>query len=268
MRPRTVIATAFWIGVSRPARVTEEVAEAAEAIACRAAAALELVGVLAVEMFVDRDGQLRANEIAPRPHNSGHWTIEACRESQFAMHVRTVCGLPLPDPGRHADAVMRNLIGPEGMAQWDALLGPGRRGGAPLRQDGSPRGPEDGTRDLAVPARSAPGRSGRGGGDRRDLSGLQVRPDHGGDRVGMFLVGEQGTGDARHHDAAGRGERLHLRGRARWRRVGRSIRIGGRFLSANKARKASRDDAGSTPPVMKAAVPKRPPGWRRRAAWR
>ena len=108
-----------------PARVTEEVAEAAEAIARRAAAALELVGVLAVEMFVDRDGQLRANEIAPRPHNSGHWTIEACRESQFAMHVRTVCGLPLPDPGRHADAVMRNLIGPEGMAQWDALLGQG-----------------------------------------------------------------------------------------------------------------------------------------------
>ncbi len=106
-----------------PARVTAEIAAEAEAIARRTAEALELVGVLAVEMFVDRDGSLLANEIAPRPHNSGHWTIEACRESQFAMHVRTVCGLPLPDPGRHADAVMRNLIGPEGMAEWDALLG-------------------------------------------------------------------------------------------------------------------------------------------------
>ncbi len=106
-----------------PARVSGELAAEAQQMACEAAAALGVVGLLAVEMFVDARGRLLANEIAPRPHNSGHWTIEACRESQFAMHVRAVCGLPLPDPGRHADAVMRNLIGSEGMAGWDALLG-------------------------------------------------------------------------------------------------------------------------------------------------
>ena len=116
-----------------PARVTAEIAADAVAIAHGAAAALDLVGVLAVEMFVDRTGRLLANEIAPRPHNSGHWTIEACRESQFAMHVRTVCGLSLPDPGRHADAAMRNLIGPEGMAEWDALC---RQAGAVVHHYG------------------------------------------------------------------------------------------------------------------------------------
>jgi 5-(carboxyamino)imidazole ribonucleotide synthase len=83
---------------------------------------LELVGLLAVEMFVTADGGLLVNEIAPRPHNSGHWTLDACPASQFEMHVRAVAGLPLPPAVRHSDAVMKNLVGPEDMAQWPRIV--------------------------------------------------------------------------------------------------------------------------------------------------
>lgn len=72
---------------------------------------IDLVGVLALEMFVTRDGKILANEIAPRTHNSGHWTIDACAVSQFEQHVRAVCGLPLGSAKRHSDATMLNLIG-------------------------------------------------------------------------------------------------------------------------------------------------------------
>jgi 5-(carboxyamino)imidazole ribonucleotide synthase len=105
-----------------PARVPPAIARAAQQAACRIAGALDLVGVLAVEFFLAADGGLLANEIAPRPHNSGHWTIEACAASQFEQHVRAVAGLPLGDPRRHADAVMRNLVGPADMAHWDAAI--------------------------------------------------------------------------------------------------------------------------------------------------
>jgi len=64
-----------------------------------------------LELFVTKDGQIIANEIAPRTHNSGHWTIDACPVSQFENHVRTVCGLPVGKAVRHSDAVMLNLIG-------------------------------------------------------------------------------------------------------------------------------------------------------------
>jgi 5-(carboxyamino)imidazole ribonucleotide synthase len=96
-------------------------AEAGE-IARKVAAKLDLVGLLAVEMFVTADGRLLVNEIAPRPHNSGHWTIDACPASQFEMHIRAIAGLPLPPATRHSDAVMKNLIGPEDMALWPAIL--------------------------------------------------------------------------------------------------------------------------------------------------
>lgn len=105
-----------------PARVPEAVSDAAQDIARRVAAALDLVGLLAVEMFVDANGKVLANEIAPRPHNSGHWTIDACPASQFEMHIRSIAGLPLPPAVRHSDAVMKNLIGPEGLALWPAAL--------------------------------------------------------------------------------------------------------------------------------------------------
>lgn len=105
-----------------PARVPASVVAAAQAHAARVAASIGLVGVLALEFFLTRDGQLLGNEIAPRPHNSGHWTIEACLVSQFEQQVRAAAGVPLGDPTRHHDAVMRNLIGPEGLARWPELV--------------------------------------------------------------------------------------------------------------------------------------------------
>ena len=72
---------------------------------------LEYVGVLCVEFFVLADGSLVVNEIAPRPHNSGHWTIDACDVSQFELQVRTLAGLPLNAPRQHSAAIMLNLLG-------------------------------------------------------------------------------------------------------------------------------------------------------------
>ena len=105
-----------------PARVAPATAAEAGRVAWRVAESLELVGLLAVEMFVDKRGRVLVNEIAPRPHNSGHWTIEACPASQFDLHVRAVAGLPLPPGLRHADAVMKNLVGPEEVALWPRIV--------------------------------------------------------------------------------------------------------------------------------------------------
>ncbi len=105
-----------------PAPVPASVDQQAQSIARRIADALDLVGLLAVEMFVDRDGRVLVNEIAPRPHNSGHWTIDACPASQFELHIRAIAGLPLPPAVRHSDAVMKNLVGPEEVALWPAIL--------------------------------------------------------------------------------------------------------------------------------------------------
>lgn len=103
-----------------PSTVAAPVAAEAQRIAEKIAVALDLVGLVAVEMFVTRDGGLLVNEIAPRPHNSGHWTQDACAVSQFEQFVRAVCGLPLGDPERHSDAAMTNLIGAE-VDDWPAL---------------------------------------------------------------------------------------------------------------------------------------------------
>jgi 5-(carboxyamino)imidazole ribonucleotide synthase len=105
-----------------PAPVPPAAAEAAQALAWRVADGLDLVGLLALEMIVDRNGRVLANEIAPRPHNSGHWTIDACPASQFDLHIRAVAGLPLPKAARHSDAVMKNLVGPEETALWPEIL--------------------------------------------------------------------------------------------------------------------------------------------------
>ena len=105
-----------------PARIPDSVDREAQAIARRVADALGLIGVLAVEMFVARDGRVLANEIAPRPHNSGHWTLDACPASQFELHIRAIAGLPLPPAVRHSDAVMKNLVGPEEVALWPKVL--------------------------------------------------------------------------------------------------------------------------------------------------
>ena len=109
-----------------PSRLSAAQADEAKAMAWKIAEAFGYVGVFAVELFVGRDGALLVNEIAPRVHNSGHWTIEACIVSQFEQHIRAVAGWPLGDGSRHSDAVMENLIGEEAN-DWRALSA---RGGA------------------------------------------------------------------------------------------------------------------------------------------
>ena len=102
-----------------PARVPRRVAQDAVLTAGRILSALDYVGVMGVEMFVTPAGLL-VNEIAPRVHNSGHWTIEACVIDQFAAHVRAVAGWPVGDCARHSDAEMVNLIGADA-ADWARL---------------------------------------------------------------------------------------------------------------------------------------------------
>ena len=110
--------------VSRiPADVTPAVAGEARRIASRIAEAFGYVGVLAVEIFVVPDGaghSVMVNEIAPRVHNSGHWTLDGCSVSQFEQHIRAIAGWPLAVPLRHGRAEMVNLIGEEiaGYRQW------------------------------------------------------------------------------------------------------------------------------------------------------
>ncbi|MCM0020491.1 MAG: 5-(carboxyamino)imidazole ribonucleotide synthase [Tagaea sp.] len=103
-----------------PAKLAPATARGALAIARKIARELDLVGIVAVEMFVSKGGRIAVNELAPRPHNSGHWTIDACRVSQFEQTVRAVMGLPLGDPARHSDARMKNLIGRDADA-WARL---------------------------------------------------------------------------------------------------------------------------------------------------
>ena len=104
-----------------PAPLPPQTMATAVSIAERLATALEITGLLAVEMFETRDGEILVNELAPRPHNSGHWTIEGCRVSQFAQLVRVAAGLPVApiDPIRPMKMV--NLLGDE-VDQWSSWL--------------------------------------------------------------------------------------------------------------------------------------------------
>jgi len=94
-----------------PARTTDEVTKNAYTLAEKIASYLNLVGTLAVEMFLTRDGELFVNELAPRPHNSGHYSIEACEISQFAQHVRAICNWPLREPHLLSPVIMVNILG-------------------------------------------------------------------------------------------------------------------------------------------------------------
>ena len=94
-----------------PGKIAPESADAAKAVAAKILSHLKYVGVIGVEFFVGKDGTLLVNEIAPRVHNSGHWTEAACLTSQFDQHIRAIAGLPLASPERHFDVVMENLIG-------------------------------------------------------------------------------------------------------------------------------------------------------------
>jgi len=108
---RTVHEQGILTEVSVPAPVPDAVADRATGLAESIAAALGVVGVLAVEMFMLERGEVLVNELAPRPHNSGHYTLDACATSQFAQHVRAICGLPLGDATLRAPAAMVNLLG-------------------------------------------------------------------------------------------------------------------------------------------------------------
>lgn len=94
-----------------PARISEEVRMKAEKAAGSIAQALSLVGTLAVEMFVGKNEEIYINELAPRPHNSGHYSIEACNISQFGQHIRAICNWPLRKPELLKPAVMVNVLG-------------------------------------------------------------------------------------------------------------------------------------------------------------
>ena len=104
-----------------PAPLAAQAVTAAESIA----RGLDYVGLLCVEFFVLQDGSLVVNEIAPRPHNSGHYTLDACDQSQFSLQVRTLAGLPLTPPRQHSAAVILNLLGDiwaAGTPDWSGVL--------------------------------------------------------------------------------------------------------------------------------------------------
>lgn len=110
-----------------PARVAPEVAARAEKLARLIAEKIGLVGVMGVEMFVAKTGEVLVNELAPRTHNSGHWTLDACATSQFEQQVRAICGLPLGDVTLTSPVVMVNILGD---AWFRAGEGPGAKGHA------------------------------------------------------------------------------------------------------------------------------------------
>lgn len=103
-----------------PARASGHLRAEARRIAETLLSAFDYVGVMGVELFETDSGTLLVNEIAPRVHNSGHWTIDACPVSQFEQHIRAVCGWPLGDTTRHSDAIMTNLLGDE-IERWQEL---------------------------------------------------------------------------------------------------------------------------------------------------
>jgi 5-(carboxyamino)imidazole ribonucleotide synthase len=114
-----------------PAQIPQMVADEARDIASRIANALDYRGVLGVEFFLTRDGALLVNEMAPRPHNSGHFTMDACETSQFEQQLRMVLGLPAGSVRLHAPVVMLNLLGdlwPGDAAapDWSPLFADGR----------------------------------------------------------------------------------------------------------------------------------------------
>ncbi|TXI18888.1 MAG: 5-(carboxyamino)imidazole ribonucleotide synthase [Nitrosomonas sp.] len=108
-----------------PARIPQKLAQQAQTIACEVVERLNYQGVLCVEFFVLQDEKLLINEIAPRPHNSGHYSINACITSQFEQQVRTLCGLPLGETTQYSAAVMVNLLGElwqYGEPNWNLVL--------------------------------------------------------------------------------------------------------------------------------------------------
>ena len=144
-----------------PARIADRVARSGARTRLRGGRAASISsGLLAVEMFLKSDGELIINELAPRPHNSGHWTIEGCATSQFEQHVRAVCGLPLGATESLRPAAMVNLLGDiwsGGEPNWARRAGRAERASASLRQ----------TRTAAAAQNGPPDRARRNGRGRR-----------------------------------------------------------------------------------------------------
>jgi 5-(carboxyamino)imidazole ribonucleotide synthase len=105
-----------------PARITDTAAQKAAAIADKVMEVFEGVGTFGIELFVGKDGQIYVNEVAPRPHNSGHYTIEGCPANQFENHIRAIVGLPFGGVGLISPTVMGNLLGEsDGAAALEGL---------------------------------------------------------------------------------------------------------------------------------------------------
>jgi len=100
--------------VLSPARISKEEAKKAKDLAFKVSKAFKHVGLLAVELFLTKEGEIWVNEVAPRPHNSGHYSIEAAYTSQFEQHIRAILDLPLGNTGNKVAGVMVNLVGKEG----------------------------------------------------------------------------------------------------------------------------------------------------------
>jgi 5-(carboxyamino)imidazole ribonucleotide synthase len=118
-----------------PARIPEPIRVEAENLGKAIAEKINVVGLLAIELFLTDRGEILVNELAPRPHNSGHYTMDACVTSQFEQHVRAICGLPLGNTELIAPAVMVNILGDAwkwkdgkvaGDPQWSVLLSDSR----------------------------------------------------------------------------------------------------------------------------------------------
>lgn len=104
-----------------PAEILTVVSDHAVDLSHKIADHIDLIGLMAVEIFVTPEGEVLVNELAPRPHNSGHWTIEGCTTSQFKQSIRAAAGLPLASAERHSNGVMRNLIGDD-IDHWQEIL--------------------------------------------------------------------------------------------------------------------------------------------------
>ena len=162
-----------------PAPIPAEVAACATTIGTTLAGAMDLCGTLTAELFLLRDGALAVNELAPRVHNSGHWTIEGAATSQFEQHIRAICGMGLGDTAAHGPTAMVNLLGtgPRRPARLEACRGGPRRPGRPpppLRQAGRLRTSQDGPPDGAG-RRSRRGARARAASPRRHSRGRPTR---------------------------------------------------------------------------------------------
>jgi len=106
-----------------PARITKDIENKATNLAIKTIESLNGSGIFGIEMFVDKNNNVLVNEIAPRPHNSGHYSIEACSISQFEQHIRAILDYPLPKPFLISDAVMINLLGPQNINGMYEIMG-------------------------------------------------------------------------------------------------------------------------------------------------